>query len=244
MRSGHGGYRRRAVRPVRLVLGALVLGGMVLAAGAPAQAQTRGVTISGFVFQPTSLLVQVGDTVAWQNADSAAHTATANGGKWDTRTIAGGTTSVAILMDTPGTFPYHCSIHPGMTGTIVVAAAATPTPTPAPTPPPPPPSATPAPPTAAPPTPAAPTTAPPAITASPPPTPSPSASPAASAALPSPLAAASGPATFVPTAAPRSAAPQRTPPPIPAGPGPLLAGIGVAAAVLLAGLGWLLIRRR
>jgi hypothetical protein len=67
--------------------------------------------------------VTVGDTVTWTNADAQGHTATADDASFDTGTI-GGSTSKSVTFATAGTFPYHCKIHPTMTGTIVVEAAA------------------------------------------------------------------------------------------------------------------------
>jgi len=39
---------------------------------------------------------------------------------FNTGNIGGGKTSAPIAMNTAGSFPYHCSIHPTMTGTLVV----------------------------------------------------------------------------------------------------------------------------
>lgn len=71
-------------------------------------------------FSPNPDTVAVGQTVAWHNAAGTTHTATANGGTFNTGNIGGGGTSAKITMSTPGSFPYHCSIHPTMTGTLVV----------------------------------------------------------------------------------------------------------------------------
>jgi plastocyanin len=62
--------------------------------------------------------VKVGQTVAWRNADSIAHTATGSG--FDTGSISPGQTSRAITFSTAGTVDYHCSIHPTMVGTLNV----------------------------------------------------------------------------------------------------------------------------
>ncbi|HKO21221.1 MAG TPA: cupredoxin domain-containing protein [Candidatus Eisenbacteria bacterium] len=71
-------------------------------------------------FSPSPDTVNVGQTVAWHNADATTHTATANGGAFNTGNVAGGSTSAKITMGAAGSFPYHCSIHPTMTGTLVV----------------------------------------------------------------------------------------------------------------------------
>lgn len=69
-------------------------------------------------FSPTPLTVAAGTTVTWGNNDSTTHTTTADGGNWN-QTFTPGTTT-AVKFDTPGTYSYHCSIHPFMKGTIVV----------------------------------------------------------------------------------------------------------------------------
>ncbi len=245
MKGWHGSYRRRPLRWVTLFMTSVAL----LLSVAPAAAQSRVVTISGFAFQPQSLSVQLGDTVTWHNSDAASHTATADGGKWGTSAIASGGNSAPILMDAVGAFPYHCAIHPGMTGTIVVLGAATPVPsTPAPAPVP---TATPTAVPTAPPTPGQTTAATGAPAASQPAAASPAANPSPSAAASpgpavsaSPDAAASLTATVGPSTRPRSATPLDRAPPIPSGPGSLFAGIAVAVAGVLAGLAWLLFRRR
>jgi plastocyanin len=68
------------------------------------------------------LAINVGDTVTWTNLDSAQHTVTS-----DPETpVSIGSASLnqdetfSFTFDTPGTYPYHCTIHPGMTGTITV----------------------------------------------------------------------------------------------------------------------------
>ena len=81
---------------------------------------------------PATVTIQVGDSVTWTNEDSVAHTATAGDGSFDTGSIANGA-SDTVTFDSAGTFAYICSIHPQMTGSVVVEAAATPAPTAAPT---------------------------------------------------------------------------------------------------------------
>jgi plastocyanin len=63
--------------------------------------------------------VAVGDTVTWMNTDTVAHTSTSDASAWDSGSVApGGQFSRAF--QTAGTFQYHCAIHPGMVGTVVV----------------------------------------------------------------------------------------------------------------------------
>lgn len=71
-------------------------------------------------FSPNPSSVTVGQTVAWHNAIGTAHTATADGGAFDTGNLSSGATSAPIAMTTAGSFPYHCGIHPSMVGTLTV----------------------------------------------------------------------------------------------------------------------------
>ena len=88
---------------------------------APATAGANAVTIANFAFAPQSITVAPGQTVTWTHKDSVAHTVTADKGDWDSKSLAPGTT-FQHKFDQPGTFAYHCSIHPFMTGSVVVKA--------------------------------------------------------------------------------------------------------------------------
>jgi plastocyanin len=63
--------------------------------------------------------VAVGTTVTWTNNDTTAHTSTADNGQWSSGSLAPGQ-SFSTMMSTSGTFTYHCTIHPGMVGTVTV----------------------------------------------------------------------------------------------------------------------------
>jgi plastocyanin len=89
------------------------------APSAPVQDATA-ISIANFAFQPASLQVAVGTTVTWTNADSTAHTVTSDTGAFDSGPLAPGASFSQTFM-TPGTYTYHCQIHPFMTATIVVS---------------------------------------------------------------------------------------------------------------------------
>ncbi|MFL5842964.1 MAG: cupredoxin family copper-binding protein [Thermoleophilaceae bacterium] len=94
------------------------------ASGASPQPASGGsssaVKISNFKFAPASLTVKSGARLTVTNNDSTAHTATANDGhSFDTGTVNQGA-SRTITVSKPGSYPYHCSIHPFMHGTLVV----------------------------------------------------------------------------------------------------------------------------
>ena len=233
---------RLAPRGVRLALGAIALLwlGMATTASAAPSAATSAVSIQGFAFAPSGLTVAAGDTVTWTNKDAASHTVTFNSGGGSGTLVTGAMFS--FVFTGPGTFAYHCAIHPSMTGSVTVAGAATPAPTPVPTLAP---TPAPAPPTtmapAPVPTPAPALVATPAATpaASPSTTTSPSAEPAATTARAAAAPTASVDAAGYPAAAPSLAAARND-----GGPSALLLGAG--GALILAGFGgiaWLLRRR-
>jgi|SRR5678816_2998811 plastocyanin len=90
-------------------------GGATSAVTIPSGAQVLG----NRAFMPDDLDITVGTTVTWTNSDSVAHTSTSNGSGWDSGTIAPGR-GFSFTFQTAGTFPYHCAIHPGMVGSVVV----------------------------------------------------------------------------------------------------------------------------
>jgi plastocyanin len=86
----------------------------------PPPTGSNSVSIYNMAFTPGSLSVSVGTTVKWTNNDGVTHTVTANdGSSFDSGPIAAGA-SFSFKFMTAGTFNYHCTIHSGMTGTIVV----------------------------------------------------------------------------------------------------------------------------
>ena len=83
-------------------------------------ASSTAVKISNFKFSPASDTVKQGARVTVTNEDSTAHTATADDGhSFDTGNLAQGA-SKTISVSKPGSYPYHCAIHPFMHGTLVV----------------------------------------------------------------------------------------------------------------------------
>jgi plastocyanin len=70
-------------------------------------------------FVPATLTVQVGDTVTWVNQDAPQHDVVADNGEFTSQPFDEGQ-SFAFTFTKAGTYPYHCSIHPDMTGTVIV----------------------------------------------------------------------------------------------------------------------------
>ena len=72
-------------------------------------------------FSPLTRTVTHGTTVQWVNGDNITHTVTSDPGSGETydQTVAGGG-NFSFTFNTPGTYTYHCEIHPEMTGTVEV----------------------------------------------------------------------------------------------------------------------------
>ncbi len=85
----------------------------------PPAPQPNTVVIANIAFGPASITVPVGTTITWQNNDGIAHTSTSDTGVWDTGAIAPGA-SKTTTFNAAGTFPYHCTVHSMMTGTVIV----------------------------------------------------------------------------------------------------------------------------
>ena len=77
------------------------------------------VSIHNFAFGPARLVVSPGTRIVWTNQDSDPHTVTSTKGVWASEALDTGS-QFARVFTTAGTFPYYCSIHPFMHGTIVV----------------------------------------------------------------------------------------------------------------------------
>jgi plastocyanin len=76
-------------------------------------------TLGNRAYAPDDLTVATGTTVTWTNTDSVAHTSTADANGWNSGNVVPGD-HFSFTFQTPGTFSYHCAIHPGMIGKVVV----------------------------------------------------------------------------------------------------------------------------
>ena len=77
------------------------------------------VRMTNFTFTPAVLTIRAGQTVRWVNLDSVAHTVDLSG--IVSNVLEHGDTYTQTFT-APGTYPYTCSTHPFMHGTIVVTA--------------------------------------------------------------------------------------------------------------------------
>lgn len=77
------------------------------------------VEIDDFAYVPATVTIQAGGKVTWINRDSEEHTATLDDDSFDTGDLAEGKLGSQSFTEA-GSFPYHCEIHPEMTGTVEV----------------------------------------------------------------------------------------------------------------------------
>jgi amicyanin len=111
---------------LRAVSSAASLGAVLAAAlffsPMPALAADAAVKIDNFTFDPPRLTVKAGTSVTWQNEDDIPHTIAASDKTFKSK-VLDTDDKFAFTFTTPGTYEYFCSLHPHMTGTIVVEAA-------------------------------------------------------------------------------------------------------------------------
>jgi plastocyanin len=70
-------------------------------------------------FSPSTITVSVNSTVTWTNKDNMNHNVTSNSGLFSSGTIATAG-SYSHQFTAAGTYPYNCTFHPGMNGTVIV----------------------------------------------------------------------------------------------------------------------------
>jgi len=77
------------------------------------------VRIDNFSFGPTEVTVMAGTTVTWTNHDDIPHTVVSTDKVFKSK-VLDTDEKFSFTFTTPGTYPYFCSIHPKMTGRVVV----------------------------------------------------------------------------------------------------------------------------
>ena len=83
------------------------------------QAATATVKIRNFKFEPANVTIAEGETVQFINEDEEPHTATSTDGLFDTKALDTNQTW-NYTATKAGAFPYICSVHPFMKGTLTV----------------------------------------------------------------------------------------------------------------------------
>jgi plastocyanin len=103
-------------------LAAAVLTAAITFPAASAQAVDRQVKIDNFTFAPQRITVKAGTTVTWINDDDIPHTVASSSKLFKSKTLDT-KDKFSFTFTTPGDFEYFCSLHPHMTGDIVVETA-------------------------------------------------------------------------------------------------------------------------
>jgi plastocyanin len=107
---------------VATALAVAVFAAAVAFPAASARAAEMEVKIDNFTFAPQRLVVKAGTTVTWINDDDIPHTVASS-----TKTFKSSALDTkdkfSFTFTTPGAYEYFCSLHPHMTGAIVVEAA-------------------------------------------------------------------------------------------------------------------------
>jgi plastocyanin len=91
------------------------------ATGGGSSSKATTIVIRNFAFSPSSTTVTPGATVTVDNEDQVAHTITSSKGGFNTGDIPPGQSKTFTAPNTPGRYPYICSIHQYMTGTLTVS---------------------------------------------------------------------------------------------------------------------------
>ncbi len=110
-----------AILTVALVLGmgTIGIGQKNFVAAALQKPEAIEVKIDNFSFGPGTLTVPVGTTVTWTNRDDIPHTVVSTDGVFKSK-VLDTDEKFSFTFSKAGAYPYFCSIHPKMTGKVVV----------------------------------------------------------------------------------------------------------------------------
>ena len=118
---------RKHLWPLCAVMGILLTSSFTLAVcaqiahAASSAKEGAKVSIANFAFAPAEITIAPGESVTWTNDDGAPHGLEYNDGEAGTDLLLP-RASFSRRFDKPGTYDYNCSIHPYMTGRVVVRA--------------------------------------------------------------------------------------------------------------------------
>jgi len=105
---------------------AVIIAIVLLLAGSPSvaandqpSAANTEVKIDNFSFGPATVTVPVGATVTWKNVDDIPHTVVSTDGVFKSK-VRDTDETFSYTFTKAGTYPYYCSVHPKMTGKVVV----------------------------------------------------------------------------------------------------------------------------
>jgi plastocyanin len=107
------------------LLATVMVATLLLSAGSPrssantAEPASAEVKVDNFSFGPATLTVAVGTTVTWTNRDDIPHTVVSTDKVFKSK-VLDTDEKFSFTFSKAGTYPYFCSIHPKMTGSVVV----------------------------------------------------------------------------------------------------------------------------
>jgi plastocyanin len=105
--------------PVMIAMLLLFAGSPSVTANDQPSAATAEVKIDNFSFGPQTVTVPVGATVTWINRDDIPHTVVSTDGVFKSK-VRDTDEKFSFTFAKAGTYPYYCSVHPKMTGKVVV----------------------------------------------------------------------------------------------------------------------------
>jgi plastocyanin len=105
--------------PVMIAMLALVPGPSSVRANDQPSPTNAEVRIDNFSFEPQILRVTIGTRVTWTNRDDIPHTSVSTEGVWKSK-VMDTDERFSYTFTKAGTYPYYCTIHPKMTGKVVV----------------------------------------------------------------------------------------------------------------------------
>jgi plastocyanin len=103
----------------KILAAALLALALDAAPSSQAQPAPSALKIANFTFAPQTITVPAGSTVTWANDDDVPHTVMATDGAFRSKPLDTGD-HYAVTFRTPGEHAYFCSIHPRMTGKVIV----------------------------------------------------------------------------------------------------------------------------
>jgi amicyanin len=107
---------------VATAFGVVLLVAAATFAARSAPATDAEVDIDQFTFLPQRITVKAGTTVTWINEDDVPHTIVSSSKVFKSKALDTAD-KFSFTFTTPGTYDYFCSVHPHMTGAVVVEAA-------------------------------------------------------------------------------------------------------------------------
>jgi plastocyanin len=105
--------------PLMIAIVLLLAGSPSVTANDQPSAANAEVKIDNFSFGPQTLTIPVGATVTWTNRDDIPHTVVSTDGVFKSK-VRDTDEKFSYIFTKAGTYPYYCSVHPKMTGKVVV----------------------------------------------------------------------------------------------------------------------------